>query len=326
MPEVNLFGETICEKAPISRETLAEQLFFFLRELTLEEFVSLIVNKFDAILEYAELANGKKTCQKTSLLFNPQRLDMKTKKNTIGQFARLKERGYCDGLARAILCLGLSPNVLYQALQLGVQGADYVGEFPPHVARELLLEHNCDAHSEVLDPCAGWGGRMIGVSVVANFYEAFEPATKTFEGLKSLFDFIKILSPEFNCELHKLPFEEAKLELERYDFALTSPPYYDTEKYSEEETNSLNRYKNFDAWQDGFFLPLIEKTMMALRPGKSFVLNIGSRKYPLNKILAENFSSRYEIKKLRNYLSGNHCLNRKGEGETFYEIKKGEHK
>ena len=62
--------------------------------------------------------------------------------------------------------------------------------------------------------------------------------------------------------------------------------------------------------------------MSALKPGKTFILNIGSRQYPLSDILKSNFSEMYEIKKLGNKLSGASGLGKTGEGETFYAITK----
>ena len=163
---------------------------------------------------------------------------------------------------------------------------------------------------------------MIGISVVTNYYECFEPSTKTFAGLMTLYSFVSSMNKDFQAKINILSFEDCELEPETFDFAITSPPYYNTEIYCDEETNSCNRYSDFDKWVDGFYLPLIEKTMTALKVGKVFILNIGSRVYPLNQILMDNFSGKYRITKEKNYLAGIAGLGKKGEGETFYVIKK----
>jgi len=63
--------------------------------------------------------------------------------------------------------------------------------------------------------------------------------------------------------------------------------------------------------------------MNAIKPGASFVLNIGSRKYPLNKLLFTNFENKYKIKKMKISMGGKAgALGKKGEGETFYSITK----
>ena len=114
-----------------------------------------------------------------------------------------------------------------------------------------------------------------------------------------------------------MPYEDFQTD-EKFDIALTSPPYYDTEKYSEEMTNSLNRYSTFDTWIDGFYRPLILDTINRLKDNASFILNVGDRKYPLSdtlfKICEENG---LYVERITDYLSGN------GENkEKFYRITK----
>ena len=63
--------------------------------------------------------------------------------------------------------------------------------------------------------------------------------------------------------------------------------------------------------------------MDSLKNGCTFVLNIGSRKYPLNQVLIDNFSDKYEIKIGKEKLQGKSGLKVSDkEGETFYHITK----
>lgn len=165
---------------------------------------------------------------------------------------------------------------------------------------------------------------MIGFSTVVSEYYGFEPYTKTYNGLNKLGEWIKKRNEHFNFIIENLPFEDSNLKDNYFDFAFTSPPYFDTEKYGNEETNSFNRYKSFDKWCDLFYLPMIEKTMNALKKDCSFVLNIGSRIYPLNEVLKLNFSSKYFIEKEQDMLQGKKSglKNNTNEGETFYRIVK----
>jgi len=323
MEITNLFGQKITTKDPLKREILYKQLYKILSNISLDEFVRLMTNEFNEIIQYSDLSEGENTCQKMSLLFNPHRLDTVagTAKRSI--FQSLKQESFMSGLARALLFKKNKVNeLLYQVLQLGINEVQYCCEFPPHLARNIYQKYGLDAKSKILDPCAGWGGRMIGASVISNYYECFEPCTKTFNGLTKLYNFLKDLNDEFIAKINYLPFEDSNLENDYFDFALTSPPYFDTEKYSDEITNSLNRYNSFQKWCDGFYLPLIQKTMDALKPDAVFLINIGSRKYPLNEILMSNFGYKYKIKKDQNYLSGISGLGKEGEGEMFYEITK----
>lgn len=328
--EFDLFGNDVEKKQPLRREDFEPAVIKIFENISLEGLVALLTNELEEVLEYYKLSNGGNACQKTSLLFNPHRLCTRSKGKPFSIYEGTKTYNFLTGLARTLAYRynasnGRVKELLWTALQFGgINNSKYVNEFPPHVARDLCREFGVTKNSKVLDPCGGWGGRMLGVSVVADNYYCFEPSTRTYNGLLRLNDFIRNLNQPFNAIVQCLPFEESMLEACSYDFALTSPPYYDTEDYSDEQTNSKNRYKTFDDWCDGFYIPLIRKTMDALKEGSVFVLNIGSRIYPLNEVLLDNFSKEYKISRHKDMLMGNNSglRSKEKEGETFYVIKK----
>jgi hypothetical protein len=197
-----------------------------------------------------------------------------------------------------------------------------VNEFPPHVARDLCRKSGLDRNSRVLDPCGGWGGRMIGVSVVADSYTCFEPATSTAQGLKNLSEFIRSVNPDFGTEINCEPYEDSVERVGFYDFAMTSPPYYDTEHYSDEPSNSCIRYTSFDDWCAGFYLPLVDKTLRQLKTGRPFVINVGDRKYPLSEVLQEHCDKQgYTMRRIKGGIMNNSGFGRDADsGEKFYEL------
>ena len=143
------------------------------------------------------------------------------------------------------------------------------GEFPIDLARSLIDEF-CPPGGRVLDPCHGWGGRMLGFLLSkAATYHGFDTDPLTVKGVQLMFDDLHgYAESKRAASLVCHPFEDAKLKQD-YDFALTSPPYFDTEKYGGQES-SWQRYKSFDAWVDGFYRPLLTKTARALKPGGVF--------------------------------------------------------
>ena len=64
-----------------------------------------------------------------------------------------------------------------------------------------------------------------------------------------------------------------------FDFAITSPPYYDTEQYVGGDQS--HQVSGYEQWRSSFYYPLIERTCRALKPDGVFVLNVGSQRYPL---------------------------------------------
>lgn len=108
----------------------------------------------------------------------------------------------------------------------------------------------------VLDPCAGWGGRMLGsVSNGCNYY-AFEPNVETYTNLIQLSKFLNIESKVYifcddarNMDKYCLP---------EFDCILTSPPYFDLEIYSDENTQSIHNVESYREWVNKFLQPIIQ--------------------------------------------------------------------
>ena len=161
---------------------------------------------------------------------------------------------------------------------------------------------------------------MIGLSTVVDSYTAFDPSSSTRDGLIELAGFIRRFRKEFTADVICQPFEDATIS-GVFDFALTSPPYFDTEIYSDEPTNSCNRYASYEDWVAGFYLPMLDKTMRHLSPSGAAVFNIGSRRYPLARTMEDRCRGRYRLRRLPGMLSGKAGMGKDGEGEAFYEVR-----
>jgi hypothetical protein len=294
-----------------------------LKNVSLDEFAGMFINYTQAVEEFYRLCHGDSTGNTISLLFNPHRLDTRTSfEDGRSVYESLQDDNILSGLARLYLYYMEhgSNNAFYQTMQRGYQGIQFVKEFPPSACRDVLIayaKHNDGEVLNVLDPCCGWGGRMIGVASLnrKTHYYGYEPSTRTYEGLLKLGEWLKELNPSFEFTIYCKPYEDAyKLEKRFFDISLTSPPYFNTEQYSREKTNSLNRYGDYKKWEVGFYEPLIHNTVEALKDDSSiFCLNVSSKKYPLyedaKKICAKYGYSIFEIK---SYLAG--------DSEKFYLI------
>jgi hypothetical protein len=116
----------------------------------------------------------------------------------------------------------------------------------------------------VLDVCAGWGGRMIGaksvelspVSTCKVHYTGIDPCEKTHGALRAIRDELGLT----NVTLIHKPAEVALRDLDpsaTYDIALTSPPYYNLEIYSDEPTQSIATKDGYQTWLNEFLNPVI---------------------------------------------------------------------
>jgi hypothetical protein len=98
----------------------------------------------------------------------------------------------------------------------------------------------------VLDPCAGFGARMLGFySMYPNgVYIGVEPNTETFNELVKLNQLLGKNSILINDRYENVDISQFK-----YDIAFTSIPYWDTEIYSNDHTV---HYDNFEDWKKKF--------------------------------------------------------------------------
>jgi 16S rRNA G966 N2-methylase RsmD len=131
--------------------------------------------------------------------------------------------------------------------------------FRPQLAKMIVSNLKS---KRVLDPCAGWGGRLLGCVSADVEYVAFEPNGETYNGLIEL---VKFLGIEDKVTLIKdSALNMQKYNLGKFDLVLTSPPYFDLEVYSHEDTQSINGFDNYRNWLDGFLNPLIQLSNLHL--------------------------------------------------------------
>lgn len=219
-----------------------------------------------------------------NLYFQPKRFicpsGVKKNSNYIDVFQRIADgQDACLAGLRTITHDGNITHLYATAYPLGVAAS---ADFPPEIARQLYSEFCAKGRSKVLDPCHGWGGRLVGALLAdVESYTGVDPSNDANEGV------IKIAKAfgkygETKINIIQKCFEDTDLEDETFDFALTSPPYFDVEKYEGENT-SHKRYPKYDLWRDGFYKALISKTYKALKDGGIFCLQVGSQSYPLKE-------------------------------------------
>lgn len=262
------------------------------------EYVSNIIDIPTAKYQFNRLCQGYRDGYNISLLFNPHRLETPTKTSKDIFYAIQNDEKYRMNYGRFIVEVNnkVVPQCeYYKYIGLGHGGYQYVNEFQPYLARDIYKKY-CKDGDKILNPCAGWGGRIIGLAS-CRFkdieYIETDPSTKTYNGLLELKKFLKLGD---NYKQYNLPFEELELKENYFDFAFTSPPYFDTEKYSEEETQSWTGKDNYEQWKNEFLYKMIDKIMYSLKVGGKCMLNVGNKKYPISddikKYLKEKYNTR----------------------------------
>lgn len=167
-------------------------------------------------------------------------------------------------------------------------------DFPAELARDLINEFG--SNGKVLDPCAGWGGRLVGfLASTANEYQGVDASPYQVKGDLAIYECYKdVVNESKKVSIICSPFEKFEIKKEYYDMALTSPPYFDVEKYEGGEQS--RNYGNYEKWKDCFYKILISKVHSALKKNGIFCLQVGNQRYPLEQDgieLARNIGFEY---------------------------------
>lgn len=152
-------------------------------------------------------------------------------------------------------------------------GNQSVSNFRPSAAKYIYNRYG--NNGVVWDMSSGWGGRLIGfLTSNCKSYIGTDPSTKTYEGLKRLQSELNFYGK--NITIHKLGSECFIPKNESLDLCFTSPPYFDTEKYSEEDTQSYIKFPTDYLWINEFMRTTIRNCYIGLKPDRYLVLNIAN--------------------------------------------------
>lgn len=150
--------------------------------------------------------------------------------------------------------LKYSNKINDSAMRRGIKLSKYcVSNFKPMIAYYLYKKYcNID---KVYDYSAGFGSRMLAAMSLGLKYIACEPCKETAKNLRKFGSYLKKeLGGDFDII-------ESGSEIyigEYYDFIFSSPPYFDFEKYSEDEGQSIKRFPVYSDWLEKYWRKTIQ--------------------------------------------------------------------
>jgi hypothetical protein len=125
----------------------------------------------------------------------------------------------------------------------------------------------------VLDPCTGWGGRMLGCLAAANdtYYLGCEPDKNTAMGLANILADEAIPASDRSRAMilnktAEIAFIDDIAVQEPFDMILTSPPYFNLEMYTDEKNQSTTSYTKWDDWVEKWLKPVVINSLARLKP------------------------------------------------------------
>jgi hypothetical protein len=155
-----------------------------------------------------------------------------------------------------------------------------VANFPPKEARDIYFRYNnIDGNRiNILDTSAGFGSRMSAALISGHNYCGFDPNKKLYDKLKEYLCFLKkynFVSEDQRCGLYCKGSENYIDPLsEMFDVSFTSPPYFNLEKYSDDNSESTKNYDNYSLWVNNFVIPTVKNTYRYMKVGGHAMVNI----------------------------------------------------
>lgn len=173
----------------------------------------------------------------------------------------------------------------------------------------------------IIDGSSGWAGRMVGIlgsyTDLRNRYRqetgrelticylTTDPHEKIDYRFPIIVDdwfnhvepevdrtYFKLRKAKFGAETKRFynfcKRKMAELGVEGGQLSLTSPPYFNREKYSKDKCQCCEMFKNYETYRDGFLRPSIQNIYDLLLPTGRFFFNIadlkdGKKVHPLQK-------------------------------------------
>ena len=171
---------------------------------------------------------------------------------------------------------GSDANRLFEAQRFN--GA--VVFFKPATAKYIYKHFNAES---VLDPCAGWGGRLLAAYSLDIGYVGFDTNIDLRIPYKMMIKFLRSENPHDDVHdsigKQSINFHscmDADFSEIDYDFVLTSPPYINLEQYPH-----MTPFENEQKYYNDFLIPLINRCLEHINPvnGGWVCFNINQKMY-----------------------------------------------
>ena len=172
------------------------------------------------------------------------------------------------------------PDVSKNSLRVCLSLRKYIcSQFKPNVAKVL---YDYVRAKNVLDISAGCGDRLCGfyASEYGEHYVGIDPRKENHPIYKKQAEFYEKNNGFFETEkkstFYESPAEDLDLSMynEYFDIVFSSPPYFNVERYSYDDTQSWIRYKTIDDWNRNFLHKTISNVWPTIKKGGYLAVNI----------------------------------------------------
>lgn len=145
--------------------------------------------------------------------------------------------------------------------------------FKSSTAKYLYKKYNATA---VLDPTAGWGGRMLGAWSLGIDYTGIDTNIEMVSAYHDMINFLENKNSLIKSNLNMIWKSCLDVDFSKinYDFVLTSPPYINLEIYEH-----MSLWNSDEAFYKQFFIPLFNKCIANIKNNGYVCFNISPKMY-----------------------------------------------
>lgn len=198
-------------------------------------------------------------------------------------------------------------NISYKSILRGMVSAGIsanISMFKPTIAKYMALKY-CPENGEIFDYSAGWGGRMLGTIAANRKYTGVDPLN--IPDLKLMAKFLSI-----DVNLIEACSENICLN-KKFDLIWSSPPYFDTEIYSNDLTQAYSQGEEY--FYNVYWKNTLNNCKQMLKENGYFGVNIKNQPKML-EITVEIFGEIYE--KIEMISSKNHLVKNKNHSSNEF--------
>lgn len=155
------------------------------------------------------------------------------------------------------------------------------------IRAKAILEYFTPKNGVIYDYSCGYGGRMLGaLSSKNNFtYIGVEPNKDTYHNLLSLGEKIEKETLRSNSfKIYNIGSEIFAPKSNSVDLAFSCPPFFKKEIYSNELTQSINKFPIYEDWLENYVRPTIRNIYNSLKENGIFIFDIVDYYYNGKKI------------------------------------------
>lgn len=144
------------------------------------------------------------------------------------------------------------------------------------IRAKAIYERFCPKNGVIYDYSAGFGGRMLGALSSNNNYKyiAVQPNSDTYYNLLQLGQIIETITKRKNSFQIYKQCSEQFIPKTKIDFAFSCPPFFDLQKYSNQPTQSIIKFPQYQDWLEYYVRPTIKNCYNSLKEQGIFAVDL----------------------------------------------------